>query len=347
MVVPSWPVWDFVSRHLLTEKVNYPSPDVVFSQLPRVRRPGTRDQSYSLVWREQPSGAVPSPQEQVGLTIAGLRARAKSVLSVREVADTLAAFVGELARHERALPSTRNTVAEARKLLTSFENFAAWFTQATPARRCGIPLKVVAQTLNREYARISVASIDEGPRVLLRGLGLQPFIEVGDADTYLRSFAISDADESNVSESWSPLALVQTIDYLSYVLQAHPAWKAANRFVHAPDLQSASALGISVTNRAEFESNVTSLWNVIGRFNMPPIPNEQIKNSQEQSSINPLHYWLEQQIGDPVPDRLEHAIDRIRSVGILRQSSAHAADNTRDAARQRQRALGVPESITD
>lgn len=347
-VGPSWPVWDFVSRHLLTENATYPDPDEVFAQLPRVRRLGTSDQTYGLVWRERPSGAPPSPDEQVGLTIAGLRALAKSVPSVGEVADTFAAFVGELAKRERALPSSPHTVAEAQILLTDFEVYVTWFTQATPARRNGMPLKVVAQTLNWEYARISVGTINEGPRVSLRGLGLQPFLDVGNADAYLRCIAISDAEESNVSEPWSPLTLVQTVDYLAYVLQAHPAWKKdAPRFVQAPDLQSASALGMSVTNRAEFESNVTSLWNVIGRFNMPPIPDEEIKDPREQSSVNQLHYWLEQHVGAPLPDRLEQAIDRIRSVGVLRQSSAHAADDTRAAARRRQRALGIPESVTD
>ena len=347
-VGPSWPVWDFVSRHLLTENADYPDPEEVFAQLPRVRRPGTRDQTYGLVWRERPSGAPPSPDEQVGLTIAGFRALAKSVASVGEVADTFAAFVGELAKCERALPSSPHTVAEAQKLLTDFGAYTTWFTQATLARRNGMPLKVVAQTLSWEYARITVGTNNEEPQVSLRGLGLQPFFDVGNADSYLRCIAISEAEESNVPESWSPLTLVQTVDYLAYVLQAHPAWKKdAPRFVQAPDLQSASALGMSVTNRAEFESNVTSLWNVIGRFNMPSIPDEQIKNPQEQSSVNQLHYWLEQHLGDPLPDRLEQAIDRIRSVGALRQSWAHAADETRAAARQRQRALGIPESITD
>jgi hypothetical protein len=344
---PIWPVWDFVSRQLITEKANYPDPDEVLAQLPRVRRPGTKDQTYGLVWRERPSGAPLLPDERVGLTIAGLRALAKSQDSVSEVADMLAAFVGDLAKRERALPSGPQTVAEARILLTDFGAYAAWFTQATPARRNGIPLDVVTQILNWEYARISIGMSGDGPQIQLRGLGLQPFLAVGDADAYLRRISISDAEESSALQLSSPLTLVQTIDYLAYVLQAHPAWKGARRFVQVPDLQSASALGMAVTNRHGFESSVTSLWNVIGKFEMPAIPDELIKNAQEQSSVNQLHYWLEQQISAPLPARLEQAIDQIRSVGILRQSWVHASDSTRAVARKRQRALGLPESITD
>lgn len=52
----------------------------------------------------------------------------------------------------------------------------------------------------------------------------------------------------------SPLTLVQTMAYLTYVLRAHSGWLKDIHLVTAPDIESASMLGLPAFKRAEHDA---------------------------------------------------------------------------------------------
>jgi hypothetical protein len=343
---PAWPTWDFVSRTLLLENPGYPDPNEVLRQLPAIARRGPHTQRYSLVFRSVSGDADPGLDEIMGLTVAGLYQLARTQPVVADVADTLATFIRDIAKAEQTLPALPDGVADTTLPLADIGFYINWFEQAVPARSSGIPRHVIAQVLQREFAPINAYPSGESSNVTLRGLGLLEYREIDGAADYLDLVATHDPARE-VGRRVSPLTLVQTIDYFAYVLSAHPRWNLEKRFVQAPDLQSAAALGFPVVSREDFESRVTSLWNLISRFQIPPIPDGLVTSSSQQSSINQMHYWLEQHVGDPLPDRALFAIHQIRAVGTVRQSTAHGSLETRAKARLDQARLGLPDSILD
>lgn len=180
----------------------------------------------------------------------------------------------------------------------------------------------------------------------LRGLRTRPYRHVHDASEYL-SMSISRTPNPTLGVPLSPLKLAQTLDYLSYVLAAHSAWPSGTRLVHAPDLQSALTIGQSVGSQEEFENRLAALWNIINRLQTPDIPTGKLRRGQPQSSLNSLHYWLEQNISNPVPPRARSAIDALRDVGNIRHANAHGSVETRRKGAEANIRFGLPEYISD
>jgi hypothetical protein len=149
------------------------------------------------------------------------------------------------------------------------------------------------------------------------------------------------------------LRLIQTLDYLSYVLHADPAWTITDRLVTAPDLQSAAALGLAASSEHDFRSHMGSRWTVLDQLKVPSATDEAAKRvfgstASAKGSLNHLEIWLRERLGsERYRAAASDAILTIRQIRRLRNEGAHATAETRTKAMKAKRSLGLPEVVAD
>ena len=146
---------------------------------PRWRRNGVRAATRSLIWRAQAGGSrTPLPEEQVGLTMAGL-ARVDPA-----AADRLAQMISRLAAREANLPPNPSGVREANEPIN---DLLTEFLKSPPrAGRTSMNLRTGAELLMHEY--ISIASETGRQRIYearLGGANLAPFRGMETVGVYL------------------------------------------------------------------------------------------------------------------------------------------------------------------
>lgn len=351
----AWPTWDYVSRALYREHPEISDAYALLVALPSVPPRSANAPRYGLAWYDGLPAVAISPETRVGLTIAGL-ARVSTPTAVA-VADQLARIIGELADAEDRLPLDPATVGKddlqlSEILRRSVEEIGA--TSEVP------PEAVVAAVLQHEYAPIQVYGMPDdygNPgtqafKVQLGRVSLRAFRGVRTAADYL-DLVDTDAESHTTDElSISPLSLVQTLDFLGYVLSADPSWGERPRLTQAPDLQSAVALAAAVVSRSDYESALSGLWNVIGQLNVPAVPHEiaaERFQGKQPGSITQLAVWLEQRLShDPAAmARARTAIKVIRAPGRLRAEQQHSSTSARAEAAQAHATLGLPSVLYD
>lgn len=345
---PVWPVWDFVARTLMQGNSDFPDPIEVLMGLPSIPILGSHGATYGLVWVENNSTSALGGNEKIGLTIAGFAQLAANGELAAPVHDKLSTLICEIAIAEEAFhPNPLRRVETQLEL----DGLTSWFTEVTDEKKYVISVDVVARTLQREYARIAISESIGKHQVWISGLWLRHFRRLSNAQDYIKYIGNLAATARSATHTPSPLTLVQTIDYLSYVLSAHPGWNSSERLVKAPDLQSATAFVLPVQNKEEFESRMNGVWNVIDRFQIPEFQEGKAhKNSPEfapQGSISRLETWLSQQLDEEASIRVSEAFTQIRAVRRIRVADAHNSLSTRRAARQAHSLLGLPEFISN
>lgn len=345
-----WQTWDYVSR---TARANMPgmgNPDEILAQLPVVAVPDTGGRGYGWVWLSEGADSRPAARI-IGLSIAGLTRLAENQPDIEEYANQLAWLVNAIARTDAELKPIRNQVAEKTEPLRSFVGIVDWLESGTRSSRYRVymPGQAVGQLLQREYAPLSVIPNGAEHDVSLGRADLRPYETIISATEYLEHVA-SEARLDAVARAWtpSPLTLVQTIDYLAYVLRGHPAWPAKHRFVDAPDLNSTTQLGMEIVSKEQFESATNALWNVISHLDVPPVPAADLKKNESQpGSIGRLQRWLSRNLDAPSIELALRGLKTIREVGTLRTGFAHSSESTQAKAAQAQRNLGLPAFIVD
>jgi len=354
-IEPAWPVWDFVSRELHRQHPELEDAAKVLDSLPRLARaPRYRDHPYGLVWRSSPPTIRPGPAEQIGLSIAGLEALASVQQVLADEPNGLAVLIGLLAQREARLQAKPTEVARQDLPL---ESFTAGFKTATAGRRYRFPDREVAKLLAHEYAPVMVfpLEVESGHQVQLGQISLRQYRHVDSAAAYLDLVQDDAAAAAPQVFYQSPLTLVQTLDYLAYVLAADPQWPKGPRLTNAPDLQSAAAVSAVVTNQHEFETALSGLCTVIDQLAVPPVPpgtlaaqaNDQ-QRTEVQATISRLHDWLSRRLrdGDQLA-RVNSAISVLRAVRTVRVEAQHRTSSTQDRAVKARRRLGLPDVVSD
>ena len=337
-----WPTWDFASRRFYEMRPNVVDAAAVLNSLPQLSHGAWAEgQPYGLVWQSGVRAVGPTLGDQVGLTIAGLAQLARHSRVNPAVVDGLTHVINHLAEQEAGLQAKPSAVA-ARNV--DLDRFVRGFGNPTPDRTYAIPVKVIAQLLSHEYAPIAVirADADSGQQVTVGQLSLRQWRQMAAATDYIAR--IGDHHRSSIPPARlrSPLTLIQTLDYLGYVLAEDPGWpRKDRRFATAPDLQSAAALAATVSTREEFETALHGLWNVIDELAVPDIP-------EAKGTVNKLDHWLNARLAQTeAADRVAAAILVIRAVRHLRVESAHPSPTTRDKAIQIRRTLFLPDVLSD
>ncbi|MFP3581349.1 hypothetical protein SB659_17440 [Arthrobacter sp. SIMBA_036] len=343
-----WPYWFYVEKMFRRQYPSGPDAKDVLASLPSVSRPPQPQPvaPYSLVWYQTQATQQPNPADRVGLTIAGL-AQLGSINSVcKDVANELVSVIRGLAQYEEDLEPQPHVVPTS---TVNLQNHLEWFLQPSREKPFVVPGLLICELLGREFVGVSAYSSGGQFTASLYGASLREFLTVPDAASYL-DLIVSDSLAAEVSD-WhhSPLPLVETLDYLTYVLAADRAFGL--RLVEAPDLRSALSLGATVATVAEFESHMNGIWNVIGAFKVPECSDEDLKarfgGDAAKGSLNYFECWLKANLDGPGFERSEKALQVIRSIRKIRVSQAHSRHDTRAAAINAQRRLGLPDTILD
>lgn len=346
----SWQTWDYVSRIARANQPTMDSSDEILAQLPVVAVPNTSGRRYGWVWLSEGADSRPAARI-VGLSIAGLARLAESQPEIEEYANQLVWLVNAIARADAELTPLRNQVAEKTEPLRSFVGIVDWLESGIRSSRYRVyvPGQAVGQILQREYAPLSVVPSGAEHDVSLGRADLRPYETIISATDYL-DYVATEAQLYAVARAWtpSPLTLVQTIDYLAYVLRAHHAWPGEHRFVDAPDLNSATQLGMEIVSKEQFESATNSLWNIISHLDVPPVPAADLKKNEPQpGSIGRLQRWLTRNLDGPSVESALRGLNTVRDVGTLRTGFAHSSESTQAKAARAQQNLGLPAFIVD
>ncbi|MHB8339735.1 MAG: hypothetical protein ACYDB7_00990 [Mycobacteriales bacterium] len=346
--MPDWPLWDYVARELHRQFPELTDAADVLLSLPSLP---TRvlGGPYGLVWRGQHPAITPAPAERIGLTIAGLAALAAHQGVSSAVPDALACVIGQLASWDNGLPAKPHEVVSADVPLA---NFTGWFAKPVAERPYVFPDRAIASLLWREYAPVSVQPIDADSdhEVHLGPVSLRRYRGVTTADEYLARIAERQAAQLSPEYS-SPLTLVQTFDYLAYVLAADSLWSCHDRLTSAPDLQAAAAVSSVVTNRHEFETALSGLCTVIDQLVVPDIPQavlDECYRGERPATVNRFAQWLALRLVDSDGlSRVNGAVDVIRAVRRLRVEVQHSSPSTRQRAIEARRLLGLSDVVSD
>jgi hypothetical protein len=340
-----WQTWDFIWRNLVREKPDSPNPELTLANLPTVVVPGS-GRRYGLVWEADPESGGPAAR-RIGLCIAGLLRPIERKPSAAGFADGTVQLVASIARAEVELLPERDGVASTRRPLNTFSPVLDALTRATVDARYAMTPLAVGQMLQREYIPLSINPAEDGGVVNLGWVSSREFATVQTAHEYLERIAEDTAQARQAALlAPSPLTLVQTIDYLSLVLETHPAWGRNLHLVSAPDLQSAAVLGAHVESQQDFEAFVNAFWNIVNQFSVPKVPAIELDPGRPApKTLDRLAYWLESNVSDPLPDAVIVALGQIRDVGRIRDGFAHSAHGTRATAVDAASRIGLPSPI--
>jgi hypothetical protein len=345
---PVWPVWHYVD---VVYSQSYPgglTAMEVLESLPQIPRPVHAGKAYGLVWWEEASQPLPLPGSKIGLSIAGLSQLGRHGNNSTSVADALVETISSLAAAQAAVPPNPHLVPTVQRRLTDFlgDDFAM-----SSKRPFAVPDALIGKLLQREYARLNISQND-GLTVDLMGPDLRPYAELSDAMAYIDAITTDSEARVETSKHAAPLPLIETIDYLSYVLNDDPEWKkgTTRKFAEAPDLASAAALAATSDTRDQFESNIGALWNLVGNFSIPKGNPEEMEieygKDGARGSLNQLDWWLRRNLDDGAYARTKSALAEIRDIGKIRNGTAHSSADTRKAALQAQKRLGITAIIT-
>jgi hypothetical protein len=343
-----WPFWFYVEKMFRRKYPSGPDAKEVLASLPSVSRPAQPQPvaQYSLVWYQTQATQEPNPSDPVGLTIAGLAQLGTANRVCADVANKLVSVIRNLAQYEEDLEPQPHVVPTSN---VNLQNDLEWFLQPSREKPFVVPGLLICQLLGREFVAVNAYSTNGQFTASLYGASLREFLNVSDTAAYL-DLIVADSVAAEVRD-WhhSALPLVETLDYLTYVLAADRAF--GRRLVEAPDLRSVLSLGATVVTSAEFESHLNGIWNVIGEFRVPECSDDDLKarfgGDAAKGSLNYFECWLKANLDGPGFERSENALQVIRSVRKIRVSRAHSRLDTRAAALKAQRRLGLPDTIRD
>lgn len=348
---PVWPVWDHVARRLEREHPDVDDALDVWRSLPAQAVSIDRHIGipYSLVWVAGTAGTMPRYDSEVGLTIAGLKALGKTLTSAQVYADSFAAVIGAMARADDSLESSATTPARNKVPL-------AKFTDALRARTTEailvIPDPVTVMLLQHEAAQVDLVDQfgDSPPSIELGGRRLRSFRKVRTAKDYL-DVIDAHATRRAGSAHTTSLTLIQTFDYLGYVLQEHKEW-TTRRLTLAPDLESAAAISRDVNTEDEYRSALSGLSTVIDQIQVREIPGDapEVRKDPTRAagSINRLEYWMNTYVApDANQDQINEVILSLRAVKKLRNAVQHPSPANRATAVEARGRFGISEFSVD
>lgn len=334
-----WPTWDFVSRKVYETHPEVTDAIEVLQSLPSVKTGRPDKASYGLVWWGAAVEArPPSLDARVGLTVAGLLAVGVECQTYGCItADELVSVIRQIALEDSKFKPEPNEVVEAKHLLHKY-------TKPLREQHMQKPFefsdKLTISVLRQEYTPLEA---EAGGSTIKSGAWLRPYIAVKNSAEYLDVISGDSLAFHQHEEFVSPLTLVQTLDYLTYVLRRHPAWPEDIRLVSAPDIESASLLGLPAFTRADYDVRMTALFNVVDQFKIPRDENEK----KRDGTLNELQRWFDKWLDEPQRSEAIDALKVIRYARTLRNERQHSGMSTRTEAVRARRSLGLPDVTSD
>jgi hypothetical protein len=262
-----WPVWDYVSRVLYQGPEEVHDAVAVLAALPTVPAgPGSGHWAapYGLVWR---SGTGPdvSGQDHVGLTIAGLVRLAERAAPLKGVADQLTGIISSLATAERDI--VPDPLREVRAQIR-IDRLVDHVIVPAPGLSIPVSAEVVVDLLKHEHAPVGIVHGSQPPEASPT-MYLRPYARLSGAEDYLTRIGLMAQRRQRPAPTRRGEELLQTLDYVSYVLSAQPAWKLTGRLVVVHDLATAAALAADVSNQEEFKHRLSALGTVLDGLQTP------------------------------------------------------------------------------
>lgn len=335
---PAWPTWDFISRKVYATHPEVTDAFEVLQSLPKVATGRVNMASYGLVWwGGAVEGLPPRLDVSVGLTIAGLHALGRETFG-RATADDLVDVVQKIALADAELSPKPREVIEGKHPLKHFTEHLRGTHMAKPFEFSD---RLTMSVLRQEFTPIHV----EGDDLIAKsGAWLRSYVGVADSAQYLDVVNGKALAFHKPEELVSPLTLVQTLDYLTHVLLTHPKWPTGTRLVTAPDLESASLLGLPAVNRSDYDTRMTALFTVVDQFKVPEV---EVEGKKVNGTMNRLTAWLEQSLDEPAKTEAIAALNVIRDARVLRNERQHSGLNSRAAAIAARGRFGLAPVTTD
>ncbi len=341
----SWPVWDYVARSMYRR--NPPVTEIEELLLSMPVLPRTSGQPpYGLIWRTQAFyGTLPSPDEQVGLTVAGLhRLRVRDV-SAGALADLVVRVFSEIAARNQELVPNPSIALAFKAPIDEIVLVVEGTAQITVPQ---ITASDLHKILQKEYVPLQVYQSDDGPFVQQQ-ISLSLYFGFNTAENYI-SRITREAPLTRGRPRISPLELMRAIDYLSLVLERDVHWKTGP-LVAVPNYQAVADIVLPVEDRADFSHGLLELVTIFTQFKTPEISVDRLAKfgDSQPNSISRLGDWLELRMdGTDALDTIRESITDIRAVIDLRRQFAHTGEEKVEtrAAKARDR-LGLPQLIFD
>ena len=347
-----WPVWDYVSRTLYKGPLRVRDAGAVLASMPRMPDPmlGALDgRAYGLVWRDA-LGPGPAGEEHVGLTIAGLVRLSERHAPLKVLADHLTEIISSLAAAER------DTIADPRQAVRpaiALDSHIQGITVRTADHLIPIPAPVVLDILRREHAPLMITAGPESPKARPT-IYVRAYSELAVAEDYLERIGLMSQRRERPAPIRRGEELVQTLDYVSYVLAAHPAWKQSQigRLLGTFDLETAANLAANASNQAEFKTRLSALATILDGLQTPEPSQQALASwSDKQNppkSLNRLETWLTEVLQDDAGrQRALEAIKDIKGAKDLRNHDQHSGTKLRRKAAQACNRFGIEEPIRD
>lgn len=339
----TWPLWDFVSRTLYKAHPEVDAAEVLLS-LPRLATGRMDRESYGLIWwggGGMAEGRPPELDVNVGLTVAGLFALGQ-IGAGRTTADELAQVIQSMAHADAQVKPNPREVVSSNLLLSDYTKPLREESMQKPFEFSDY---LTTTVLQHEFTPFRV---NRDTKYVVGGAWLWPYLNVTDSTEYLDVINARSLALQQTEPVVSPLTLVQTMDYLTYVLSTHPNWPKKVRLVNAPDLESACMLGLPARSHADYEARLSALFNVIDRFNVPrPESAGRVLTPSELAPLNLLQTWIDAHVGEPQKSEAISALGVLRAARALRNARQHSSMETRKAAMKARRSFGLPDVTSD
>lgn len=171
--------------------------------------------------------------------------------------------------------------------------------------REGAPVELLGQTLMREFVPLATSTTQFNYSVEYGTGRLAPLRHVRTIEDYVAVAEALAVSRSYYRAAPSPIQLPTALDYLGLVLDGDDRWEVEKPTVRLDSVADAAALGQTPGTQAEFDRQVSVLWNILGHLKSPSAPAEAYGRRgwkpESSGSINNLEIWL--------GDVLEIAID--------------------------------------
>lgn len=330
-----WPVWDYVLRKLFRRRHPILEAGELLRSLPMVVV-SHRLSGYGLVWRSELSPLEPSPDQRVGLTIAGLHALRHRDARAEALADAATAAIAALSDLERHLEPEVDR--EVTMKLDLAQYIPAW-TAATVVRPSDF-----LDILQKEWAPINLTRADGDRASVTLRMYLAPYYRIERAEEYVR-FVNRQVATRPRPIGTSPLMVAQMLDYLSLTLEADAQW-THGPLITRPNLRSAGIIALPASNDVEFRDRLSALAILFETLSVPTV--DESDEARNQKPLVRLKAWLTARFAsDPIATETVHnAIEDLRAVVHLRVESQHTGTRPQKQAAAAKARLGLPAVIT-